>query len=282
MPSDWIAAISLALWFAVPIGVFISRHWIVARITKGVQHQFDREIEGLRAALRESEERLKSNLRDRESEIAALRSNVLAGSAIRQELMDKRRFDAVEKVWTDVIHLAQVKPLSNFMAILKFEAVAKEASDPKMQLFLKTMGGAAPDMKSLKMTATSEQLFLPELAWAYFSAYKTILFGNLMRYEILKIGLDNANEFLTDEPTKKILKAALPHRINFIDDHDAGAYHYLLEEIEGLLLGELRKILEGKDVDQLAAARAKGIMDAVKSANIQHSENAAGSISTSF
>jgi hypothetical protein len=50
----------------------------------------------------------------------------------------------------------------------------------------------------------------------------------------------------------------------FIDENDPGAYHYLLDEIEGYLLAELRKILAGEEVDQAAAARAKEIMQAIK------------------
>jgi hypothetical protein len=92
---------ALAPWVMLA-GLFLGRHWLAARIEKGVQHRFDRRLEELRAELRESEERLKSTLRDRENEIALLRNTVLAGSANRQSLLDKRRFEAVERVWTAV------------------------------------------------------------------------------------------------------------------------------------------------------------------------------------
>lgn len=56
----------------------------------------------------------------------------------------------------------------------------------------------------------------------------------------------------------------LPHRGKFIDANRPEEYHHLLEEIEGCLLTELRKLLEGQEADQTAAARAKEIMDAVR------------------
>src|SRR5262249_21937940 len=87
MLETWLPIISFALWVLVPFGMFVGRHWIIARISKGVQHHFDRKIEELRAELRKGEEQLKSELRDKEAEIAALRNTVLAGSAGRQAVL---------------------------------------------------------------------------------------------------------------------------------------------------------------------------------------------------
>jgi hypothetical protein len=277
MFANWTGIAAILLWLLIPVLVFAARHWIIARVAKGVQHHFDREIERLRADLRKSEERLKSELRDREAEIVALRSYVLAGSANRQAFLDKRSFDAVERVWTAVNDLGQLKALSASMAVLNYKAMAKEASNPKMQQFLAIVGAAAPDIQSLKNVARDEQPFLPEIAWAYFSAYRAVLYGQLIRFNVLKVGLDNADKYLTNEPTKKILKPVLPHQTEYIENQEPEAYHYLLEEIESLLLVELRTILEGKSADQAATARAREIIEAVKSADQDRTkEEAAG------
>jgi hypothetical protein len=119
-----------------------------------------------------------------------------------------------------------------------------------------------------------EQPFLPELAWAYFAAYTTILYGSFLRFKVLTTGLNESDKFLTSDATKKILKATLPHQSKFIDEHEPEAYHYLLEELESLLLIELRKIVEGKEADQAAAVRAKQITDALKSADKERAEKA--------
>jgi hypothetical protein len=137
--------LSFFISVGVPIAIFLARNWLRARIEKGVQHHFDIQIEGIRTELRLSEERFKSDLREKENEIATLRNNVLAGSAGRQALLDERRFEAVQAVWAAVNNLAQLKSLSAFMAILKFEAVAKKASDPKMQEVLATFGEMVPN-----------------------------------------------------------------------------------------------------------------------------------------
>ncbi len=112
--------------------------------------------------------------------------------------------------------------------------------------------------------------FLPELAWAYFVAYKTILYGSLVRFSALKSAV--LDRYLTNNATKKILKAALPHQSDFIDQNEPETYHYLLDEIEGYLLIELRKILEGRDADQAATIRAKEIMEAVNHADVERAK----------
>ncbi|WP_271570440.1 hypothetical protein [Bradyrhizobium sp. CCBAU 11386] len=141
--SDIVPWISLAVSLATPLAIFTGRNWLKARIEKGVQHGFDRKIEQMRADLRESEERLKSSLRDKEGEIATLRSTVLAGSSGRQALLDKRRFEAVEKVWTAVNDMGRLpavvitRPLaSSLWALCSRARIAAQRRNPLQRDFL--------------------------------------------------------------------------------------------------------------------------------------------------
>jgi hypothetical protein len=258
--------ISALLWLVVPVVIFVGRHWIMARVRRGVEHQFDIQIEEIRTKLHQTEEQFKSELRDKEAEITALRNTILAGSASRQALLDKRRFEAVEKVWTAINDFKQLKALSSMMAVMKFDAVAKEVGDPRIQKFLEVIGTSAPDMQKFKNAARDERPFLPEPAWAYFAAYTQILYANFARFTILKGGWENPQRIFNSESLKAILKATLPHQSKYIDENDPGTYHYLLDEIEERLLVELRKILEAQEADKAATDRAKAIMDALREA----------------
>jgi len=113
---------------------------------------------------------------------------------------------------------------------------------------------------------------LPESAWAYFTAYRTILYGIHGRFMVLKSGVEDPEKFLSKEGMQKILKAALPHRREFIDVNEPEQYFVLLEEIESHLLIELRKILEGKEADQAAAVRAQEITAAIRNAEKERAE----------
>jgi hypothetical protein len=206
-------------------------------------------------------------LRDRESEIAILRNAVLAGSASRQALLDKRRFEAVERIWKAVNDMARLKGLSSMMAIMKVKEVAKEVSNPKMQQVLSMIGANAPDIADLNNNiARDERPFLPDLAWAYFSAYSTILYGNFLVYQILKAGVEDFEKYVKRDGSKGILKAALPHQTKWIDENQPETYHYLLDELENNLLLELKKILDGVEVDATEIAKAQKILNAVNQA----------------
>jgi hypothetical protein len=153
-------------------------------------------------------------------------------------------------------------------ANLNYDAIAERTHEPKIQQFLSTIDTTGPDLQTLKNIARDERPFVPELTWAYFSAFTTLLIFNLVRFKVLKSVVENPQSFMNTENVKNILKAALPHRAQFIDDEqDTGAYYYLLEEIEDRLLSELRKILDGKEADQSSIQQVKDIMSATKKAN---------------
>jgi hypothetical protein len=71
---------------------WLSREWIAARLTKSIQHEFDRKLESLRAELRESEEKLKARIHEKEGEIAALRSGALSALASRHAELERFAF----------------------------------------------------------------------------------------------------------------------------------------------------------------------------------------------
>lgn len=274
--TDWLPWISLAIYILTAVGIFVGRNWLKAQVEKGVQHGFDRRLEEMRAELRESEERLKSDLRDRETEIASLRTTLLTGSAGRQAMLDKRRFEAVERIWSAVNEMAPLKMLSGTMAILNVAEVEKDIRDPRMKQFLALIATSAPtDPAKLKNVARDEQPFVPELAWAYFSAYSTILYSNLMTFKALQSGLE-PTKILKKDANKDILKAALPHQSQWIDQTEPQMYHFLLEELQSNLLGELRKILDGSDASRSEIERARQILDAVKRGEVRNIEAAAG------
>jgi hypothetical protein len=245
MNAPTVAWLSLGLSIFWPIAVFAGRNLLKAYIERGVQHQFDIKIEAVRSELRNSE-----------AEVSSLRSAVLSGSAGRQSLLDKRRFEAVEKIWTAVNDFAHLRMLSEMMTTLDFKQMSSEVNHPEMRQVVKFLETTAPPIEQMKKNvARDEQPFVTDLAWAYFVAYKSILMGGYIRLQTLKAGLQNAD---------KILIAALPHQAEFIEQNDPEMYHFLLEELEGYLLAELRKILDGADADQMSIQRSKVIMKAVK------------------
>ena len=52
MWENWLSILSIILWIVVPTLIFIARHWLIAWVSGAVQHNFDSQIEEVRADLR--------------------------------------------------------------------------------------------------------------------------------------------------------------------------------------------------------------------------------------
>lgn len=243
--------------------IFTAKHKIKAEIERSVQHKFDAKIETLRGDLRKNEEEFKSELRLKETEISALRDGVLGGRVNRQAMLDKRRLEAVERVWAAVAELAPFKAISASMAVINFDAASKQSPhEPTLRKFFEIIGKNVPDDFPTAL-AHNERPFASPVAWALFSAYQTIIGGAYVRAKILELGIEGAGEFLNTEYVKNLLKTTLPDRAKFIDQSDIGAHYYLLDELEARLLAELMNTLEGVEVDEAAIAQSAKIMKAV-------------------
>ena len=78
----WLPALTTTGLLAVAL--WLTRNLILTRLTNSVEHEFNAKLETLRTQLRESEERLKADLRAKEAEITALRSGAMTAMASRQ------------------------------------------------------------------------------------------------------------------------------------------------------------------------------------------------------
>lgn len=265
---ELISWVSLGISLAVPVGLLAGRTRIVAGIEKSVQHKFDKRIENLRTELRKSEEAFKSDLRSKEAEISALRDRVFGRRASRQALLDKRRIDAVERVWGAILALDPYKAVSASMATLRLDVVEKRIpQEPKLQDFFALITQHLPDGAKYDNVARNEQPFLSPLAWAYFAAYQAIVLSSAAHANLLKLGTEDASRLLNKEHVKDLLKAALPDQFELIEKNShMTTYHYLLEQLEGYLLIELKKMLEGTEEDQADLAQSADIMGMVNKA----------------
>ena len=225
----------------VALLVLVFRKAILTWVAKSVEHRFDVDLENVR-----------SELRNRESQIGALTANVLSGRASREAALQQRRVAAAEKLWAAAV-------------------TERVKSDGKLRQFMGVLAKNYDLSQVSFADADNERLFLSELAWAYFAALRAICAISVFQLKLLDLGED-PREIANSEAVVKLLKAALPAYGEFIDQHGAAAYSALAEPLEMLLLAELRRILEGKDQDQRAIANAADIIqsaDAVMSETLE-------------
>ena len=269
--TDWIPAISTTSLLAGAL--WLMRSLIIARLTKSVQHEYDGKLEVLRSDLRRNEETFKAELRAKDAQIELLRSGVISGLASRQAALDKRRIEAVDQLWSAVVALAPAKTASTMMATIKFDAASKDAAkNPQFRQIFEVMGGAIDLNKIGGANASQMRPFVSEMSWAIFSAYQAIIMFAILQLQMLKVGLDAPN-VLNTETVSKLVKAVLPHQTKYIEKYGVSGCHYLLDELEVLLLNELRSMLKGEESDKASLEQAavilkesKRLMDSIANA----------------
>jgi hypothetical protein len=248
--------ISLAVNAVIAATLLAGRKWIEASVEKSIQHRLDEKLEAT-----------KSDLRAKETEISALREMVLSGTAQRKALLDKRKLEAVERIWISLTRLAPLVGVSRSMRGIIFDEAAKRApKEPNLKQFFNMIAKPTLVVDSLDKDhpAIHEQPFLSPLAWAYYSAYQTIVMSAYTTARVLAEGVEDAGKLLIRDHAKGLLKTILPHQSDWIDSNDPSAYDYLLDEIRDLLLSELRQNLEGQEADREAVEQAKRIAEQMR------------------
>jgi hypothetical protein len=241
------------------VALWLSRNLIATRLTKSVQHEFDEKLASFQAEVRKNEEVFKSDLRFKEAEIVNLRGGALTAMASRQIAIDKRRLEAVDQLWSAVISLGSAKGLVTLMSIINFDYVAKM---PTTNEVVREKLVPAFDMKKLDLSGSARSRpFVSPLVWALFSAFQAIIMQAVMKIEIIRSGAANEpNKLINREGIAEMVKAALPHRTEYIDKVGDRSYSNLLEEIEEKLLDELRNMMEGVEGDKASIEQAGRIL----------------------
>lgn len=234
-------------------------------IEKKIAHRFNAELETLKSKQREQEEALKASIRAREADVSMLRSVVLEGRSERVAWLEKRRLEALDRIWGAVVALAPYKVVAGTMASIKFEAAAKEApTNAGLRTMIGVFTKAAPKELPQDASVAKERPYVSPLLWAYFSAYQAILLGAWTRAKFLEAGIESPEKFLKMDYDAKLVAKVLPHYEKFLSDHGPGAGYHLIEEIEEAILKLLRDEVQGTELDQVEVKRASEIMKAVK------------------
>ncbi len=244
---DWIPAISSTSALAVLI--FLSRNFIVTRLTNAVKHEYDRKLEVLKA-----------DLSKKEKEIEGLRQVGFSGLQQRQTVFFNKQVEAVELLWKATCKLYLGKPLSEMMLRVKTEEVSKKISqDANLQRFFKYISMHTDMEKMAEVDAQPARPFVSKLAWAYYSAYSSIIWHYVLQAKLFENGLGDS--LLDVEKMTKMVSVALPHQEEFIKKFGVGAFGHLLDELQDKILLELDSMLSGKTLDSSGLEKAAKIQD---------------------
>ncbi|MDO8341651.1 MAG: hypothetical protein Q7T48_00465 [Cellvibrio sp.] len=245
---DWLPAITTTSLLA--LALWLTKSAILERLKGAVQHEFNEKLE-----------KVKTELREKENQITALRAGALSGASHRQVALYERKLKAAEKLWSAVNSLSGGKGISSIMAAIKFEAAARESARNPLARKAFEMVGKTFDLTKVDFSgAYRARPFVSRLAWAYYSAYQSIIFQSVIRLEALKAGTQE--DFSKGKELVALVLAALPHHKSYFEENADQTLHYLLDELEEKVLLEIEKILNGELEDEQSLERAAKILKA--------------------
>ena len=218
----------------IGVVIYLTRSLIATRLTKSVQHEFDSKLSDVNSRLRLSEESFKADLVRKQAEIQALQNGVIQGRLNRVIALDKRRLEAVDQMWGAVHDLGFAKGVAGYMAVFKWDKISEEvARNPRAKEIFAAFKVDANKANEPVKLAQRARPFITPVAWAYYAAYQAILMHALALVKMLELGFD-AQKFLDSKSLVSLIKTALPHCSEYIDQHGPSAAYYLLDQLHSL------------------------------------------------
>ncbi|WP_417463949.1 hypothetical protein [Kordiimonas sp.] len=257
LPVDWPLVNSFAtatIGFIIGIGG-------KAMIEKFIQHELDKKLEIHRT----------QTVR-REAEVAALREMSLSRQSSRNDALDKRRLEALDKIWCTVVEL------------MPFEHLAKMCERIDMDAALKISAGGGHDSIGVKAFADTllkshkiedckpsyqpyaERPYLSPMVWAMYSAYAQSVKYPAVQLHTIRAGLEA--EILADPQTLlDMIKVALPGQAKFVDKYGSNAICFLVHDLKEALLVEINNSLDTSKIDEQGLEIAVKVIEAVNKAS---------------
>ena len=263
---EWIPAISTTSLFAVAL--FLSRNLIITRLNNSIKHEYNEKLEALKTNFKKNEERLRADLNAKAAQIDALRAGALSGVINRHAVLYNRKLQAVEDLWEEVVALSPAKVGSTFLPYLNYEKSMNEASqNPK---FAESIGFLVDrvDLEKLRdLKAQKTRPFISELAWAYFSAYLSIIIYSIAKLKALGNAIISIESIIDSKKVTELFKTALPQHLSHIEESGPNMYPVFLDMLEKKILSEIKNILEDRQADEKSIELAAAILKQAEQLN---------------
>lgn len=242
---DWVPAISSTSVLAVVI--YLSRNLIITRLTNAVKHEYDSKLE-----------LLKSEIASKDKKIESLRNLGLVSFQQRKSLLFEKQLSAVELLWDSTCQLGIGLSVSKMMLNVDTESVHEAIEhDQKLQHFFSIVSTTCDIEKLSRINPNPSRPFVSKLAWAYYSAYSSIIWHYVIQAKLFENGL--GMNLLDEEKITQLVSIALPHRHQFIERFGVNEFGHLLDELQEKILSEIDSMLNGDSIDHDSLHKAAAI-----------------------
>ena len=224
------------------------------------QHRFEEKFDEIRRDFERQEKFLTS---------------FLDVSSERTKLISQQELKAAEAIWASMNKLNSFLVTTHTADLLKFDKIdeADEADRQKFKAIAKVFSG---DLTSDFLASTNCQwarLYVNEAAWAFYSAYSTIVLTGTMQMKAVELG-QPAAAAIDRSALKKAILEALPHQKPTLEKFPDIRATIFLDELRNALLSELKKSIHGEQSTAKEVERARAILNALPNARSFGAEDA--------
>ncbi|MFZ2237238.1 MAG: hypothetical protein WAV67_12775, partial [Dokdonella sp.] len=218
---------------AVALAAWLSRKFVAERLTRSVAFEFDRKLEAQRSEHLRAMELLRARLATEQQSLQQLRGSVLEGTGAWKADVSGRKIQAAMELWASFIATKTYKVAATHMSFVKIDgAVAATTENKNARDVFRSMipEGYDTPVEAIKYSEHA-RLFVPQIAWAVYLAYATIVNSAVLRIKMLADGI-YLPSFFDDENIKSVIEAAVPGAKDYLDKHGVTAGAHLLDQIK--------------------------------------------------
>lgn len=207
--------------------------------------------------------RLESELRSIEASNASMRQYAFTKLERLDDRLLDRRMAAVEAVWHDCVSMQKHRFLIELLKTLEASGVEKNLGDAQVREFINLMSkNLAPDQLEIVISAAKHRPFISSLGWAYFQVFMLIYSIAIITFVAWRNGAKVVQNFKSELYLPPIKKALPHHEVALSTAKPLDILNYI-DEIEEVLLSELRASLEREGTLENGVERAEEILSAV-------------------
>jgi hypothetical protein len=246
----------------IAVLAYFFREWIILRLSKSIQHEYNTELE-----------EFKSDLRRQEKEINSVRETALMSALDGHRSFNERKAKAIDDLWAGFLETQKMVAAVHMISPLKLDKISEDIKNPIYQEFISSIVkplNIDPENISIEnsIRGRSSRPWIPENIWSVYAAYSSVVMEAVVLFKCLDCGLDT-RKFINQDPLLKALEKALPDLSIDWNKITNASWPTLLEILETKLLMEIRKEVSPKYRDEQALERIKSMSDKINNPDSQ-------------